>query len=42
MTRLLIVFLALVGLTACETVGGAGKDIQHAGDAITDAAEDAQ
>lgn len=28
------------GLAACETVEGAGEDIEHLGDAIDDAAED--
>lgn len=31
---------AILGLTACETVGGAGRDIEKAGEAITDAAEE--
>lgn len=34
--------IALIGLTACETVKGAGRDMENAGEAVTDAAEDAE
>ncbi|HQY45009.1 MAG: entericidin A/B family lipoprotein [Tabrizicola sp.] len=37
-----IALLALLGLAACETVEGAGRDLQTAGEAITDEAQDAQ
>jgi len=40
-TKILTVMcLAVLGLgmTACETVEGAGEDIEHAGDAVQDAA----
>lgn len=42
MIRPLIIGLALLALTACETAKGAGRDIQKAGDAITDTADDVQ
>lgn len=45
MTRLKILAamaLATVLIAGCETTKGAGRDIQKAGDAITDAAEDVQ
>lgn len=41
MTRTLALF-ALLGLVACETVEGAGRDIETAGEVITDEAQDAQ
>jgi entericidin B len=41
MTRALAL-LALFGLVACETVEGAGRDLQTAGEVITDEAQDAQ
>jgi entericidin B len=34
--------LAPIGLSACNTVKGVGKDIENTGDAIEDAADDAQ
>lgn len=41
-----IVALALVcsglALTACNTVEGAGKDVKSAGEAVSDAADDAK
>ncbi len=37
-----IALLALLGLVACETVEGAGRDLQTAGEVITDEAQDAQ
>jgi len=43
MTRAIILALAAVAaLSACNTVKGAGKDIQSGGAAITDEAQDAQ
>lgn len=42
MHRLLILLLALVllaGLSGCETIKGAGKDIEKAGEAIQRAAK---
>ena len=42
MTRALILCLTLFGLTACETAKGVGRDVENAGDAITDTAEDVQ
>ena len=34
--------LALMVLSACETVEGAGRDLQTAGEAITEESQDAQ
>ncbi len=31
-----------VGVSACETVEGAGRDIEHAGESMQDASKDAQ
>lgn len=28
-----------LGLSACETMGGAGRDIEHAGESVQDAAD---
>ena len=41
MTQFLALF-ALVGLVACETVQGVGRDVETAGEVITDEAQDAQ
>ncbi len=41
MTKVIALF-ALLGLVACETVEGAGRDISTAGDVIADEAQDAQ
>ncbi|MEM9442670.1 MAG: entericidin A/B family lipoprotein [Pseudomonadota bacterium] len=38
--RLLITLGLLAGLAACNTIAGAGKDIEAAGGAISDTAED--
>ena len=38
--RLLIALGLLAGLSACNTIAGAGKDIEAAGETITDTAED--
>jgi len=32
-----ILALAVISLSACETVGGAGRDIENAGEAVQDA-----
>jgi entericidin B len=45
MTRIVVSSLsliALVGLAACETVEGAGQDIQKAGGAISSEAQETQ
>ncbi len=42
MTRLLAMILALTALSACETAKGAGRDLQRAGGAIANTAEDVQ
>jgi predicted small secreted protein len=36
-----VIFIALIGLslTACETMDGAGRDIEHAGESVQDAAQ---
>ena len=38
----LVALLLAIGTAACNTVEGAGEDIEAAGDAIEDAAEDAK
>lgn len=38
MKRVMMLSLTLLALAACETIEGAGKDIQKAGQAISDAA----
>ena len=42
MTRLIILSLVLLGLTACETAKGAGRDLEKAGNTITKTAQDVQ
>ena len=42
MTRYAILFATLLTLTACETMSGLGRDVESAGDAITDEAEETQ
>lgn len=42
MIRVFAMGLALLGLAACETTKGAGRDIQKAGQAISGAAQDVQ
>jgi predicted small secreted protein len=37
-----IALLALLGLVACETVQGAGRDLETAGEVIQDEAQDVQ
>lgn len=39
---LLVGLVSLGGLAACNTIGGAGEDIQAGGEAITDTAEEVQ
>jgi entericidin B len=36
----LILLVAIGGLSACNTIDGAGRDIQSGGDAVSDAARD--
>lgn len=38
---LTVLFLAVIslGFSACETMEGAGRDIQHAGESVEEAAE---
>lgn len=42
MTRIAMTLLALVTLAACETVEGAGQDIENAGEAISEESREAQ
>lgn len=42
MTRILLTLATLLALTACETVEGAGQDIQSAGQAISSEAQQTQ
>ncbi|ALG89413.1 MAG: entericidin, EcnA/B family [Confluentimicrobium sp.] len=42
MTRILLTIAALVTLTACETIDGAGQDIENAGEAISSEAQQTQ
>ncbi|MBK0328518.1 entericidin A/B family lipoprotein [Rhodobacteraceae bacterium F11138] len=42
MIRIILVGLALLTLGACETAKGAGQDIQKAGNAISNTAQDVQ
>ncbi|MCL6283435.1 entericidin A/B family lipoprotein [Ruegeria sp. 2012CJ41-6] len=42
MTRVLVIGLMTLTLAACETAKGAGRDIEKAGDAITNTATDVQ
>ncbi len=44
MRKLFILFAAAAALTtaACNTISGVGQDASAAGDAVTDAAEDAK
>ncbi len=37
-----IALLALLGIAACETIEGAGQDIESAGEAITEESQEAQ
>lgn len=37
-----IALLALLGLVACETVQGAGQDLENAGEVIQDEAQETQ
>jgi entericidin B len=40
--KVVFVLLALLGLAACNTTKGLGQDVEAAGDAIEDTAQDAQ
>lgn len=42
MPRLILPLLALFALAACETVKGAGRDIESAGEAISSTAQKVQ
>ena len=40
LTTLMMLSLFSLGLTACHTVAGAGKDMQSAGEAVEETAQD--
>ena len=40
--RRLFVLLALLGVTACETIEGSGQDMEIAGETISEEANEAQ
>lgn len=42
LTLPLMSLLALMALSACETFEGAGRDLENAGEAITEEAQEAQ
>lgn len=42
MIRIVLVLTAALGLAACDTIAGAGKDIQKGGQAITSSAQKTQ
>ncbi|MBC7137871.1 MAG: entericidin A/B family lipoprotein [Defluviimonas sp.] len=42
MTRLALAFLALASLAACETMQGAGRDIENTGEALQSEAAQTQ
>jgi len=42
LASLLLLGMAFASLTACNTISGAGKDVQKAGEVIEDVAEDAK
>jgi predicted small secreted protein len=42
MFRLLFPLIAVLGLAACNTVEGFGRDVSTAGNAVTDEAQEAQ
>jgi len=42
MAKVILISLALLTLAACETAKGAGRDLQKAGDTLTDVAQDVQ
>lgn len=39
---LMAILAAGLAVSACNTVSGAGRDVESAGEAVTDAAEDAK
>jgi predicted small secreted protein len=42
MSKSALALLALLALSACNTMQGAGKDVSAAGNALTDEAQDAK
>jgi predicted small secreted protein len=39
-SSIILVGILVVGLTSCSTINGAGEDIESAGEAVQDAAND--
>ena len=39
MKKSILILIALSALAACNTIAGAGKDIEHGGEAISDSAQ---
>lgn len=37
-----LILVGLLGLAACETVGGAGRDLSNAGDFVSDSAQEVE
>ena len=42
MPKIIFTLLAVLTLAACNTIRGAGQDVESAGDAISDEAEETQ
>jgi entericidin B len=42
MPKIIFALLALVALSACNTMQGAGQDVSAAGDALTDQAQETE
>lgn len=42
MPKILYALFAILALSACNTIGGAGQDLQSAGGAISDEAQDVE
>ncbi len=40
LTLLMLVLFSSMALTACNTIAGAGKDVQKAGEKVSDKAQD--
>ena len=38
LSQFILFLIVILTLAGCETMGGAGRDIEHAGDAVQDAA----
>lgn len=42
MSRILMLLTATLALSACETIGGLGRDVSTAGQAVTNTAQDVE